>query len=163
MTVRASNDNGTGEPTLAPKRSSLPKGYRSGPPAVWMDHSIQILKDNRNRTHSKWGSDSFYQFGDLRSTSNCLGKTSRQSPCSLRCFKIQGVAATQRKFREASLAGADGVVHIAETFQKCISERFRLWNHPVSAFGASTPPHLGGDTPTPAEPHSETFSESISG
>jgi len=44
MTVRASNDNGTGEPTLAPERSSLPEGNRSGPPAVWMDHSIQILK-----------------------------------------------------------------------------------------------------------------------
>src|SRR3954471_6626059 len=79
-----SNDNGTGGPTLAPQRSSLPQGYRSDPPAVWMDHSIQILKDNRNRTHRKWGSDSFYQYGDLRSTSNCLDKTSRQSPCLLR-------------------------------------------------------------------------------
>jgi hypothetical protein len=62
--------------------------------------------------------------------------------------KLGGVAATQIEFREASLAGADGVVPIAETFQECICDTFRFWNHPVRAFGASTPPNLGGDTPT---------------
>ena len=56
--------------------------------------------------------------------------------------KLGGVAASEASRRGGSLA---------ETFQECISETFRLWNHPVRAFGASTPPNLGGDTPTGRE------------
>jgi len=72
MTVRATNDKGTGETTRAPVRSSLPEGYRSIPPVV----SIQLTDPDYNQSesaHSEVGADSF-SIGDLRSTAVALVK-----------------------------------------------------------------------------------------
>src|SRR5262249_4250686 len=106
LTVRATNDKGTGGTTRAPLRSSVPKGYRSIPPAIdprWID-SLRYA----NRPHSEVGGRFVYQFGDLRSTSDCLDTTSRQSPCLLRWFQDTRGGCAIKKCCEATFDAQTG-------------------------------------------------------
>jgi hypothetical protein len=66
-----------------------------------------------------------------------------------------GVAATQRKFREASLAGADGVVPLALTFQKWIRKGNGFGTTPSVA--SPQPPLLTQER----TPRSETFLRAV--
>ena len=140
MTVRATNDNGTGGTTRAPVRSSLPEGYRSIPPAFSIHEDGSRFSDMES-AHSQVGGRFLDQSVTSAASSDCLGEPSRQSPSLLRWFQDTRGGCASRKAAKPPLKAQTG---------------WSFWtDHPVRAFqrmpsailfdGTATPPVPGGD------------------